>query len=118
MNFTVAIRSGRITSPTTLHAIDAQASIRRIVREVAHAFGVDRRRLFSRSKRAKLAFARQVAIALSYELTNRNQSEVAGAFGRHEASVRWAISSVNDRCATEPATREEISRLKQRLQIS
>ena len=62
-----------------------------------------------------IAFPRQVAMYLSRELTSQSLPAIGQAFGKNHATVMHACRSVGDKLKADPALRQSVTVLQQRL---
>ena len=75
-----------------------------VMRVVAKAYGVTRDELLCRSRKARLAWPRQVAMALTYEFSGLFMSEIAELFERDRRTVGYALAEVKTTIACYPHT--------------
>jgi chromosomal replication initiator protein len=91
-------------------------SVERIQELTAEAFGVTREELLSHSRRAKLAWARQVAMYLAREHTSETLPAIAERFGgRNHTTVLHACRRTAERIASDPEAYEAVRGLTERL---
>lgn len=110
---TIPIQQGVITSPTT---ISLGAHPRGLVATIAAMFGFDPRELLGPSRLPRIAFARQVGMALAHEHMGFSLQESARLFGRTDhGTTQHAIKTVKNRCDTEPKVAMMVNTIKQRL---
>jgi chromosomal replication initiator protein len=92
---------------------------RRTVTEIqaatCEAFGVSLEDLRSTSRSAGIAWARQVAMYLSRELTDATLPAIGKAFGRNHTTVMHAVKKAQARMADDPQAYDAIKRLAQDL---
>jgi chromosomal replication initiator protein len=75
---------------------DKLVSIDNIIKTVADYYGKEVNELLDKTRKAHIAQARQVAMALTKELTNHSYTEIAKAFGgRDHTTVLYAVRKVN-----------------------
>ncbi|MHB8657486.1 MAG: chromosomal replication initiator protein DnaA [Solirubrobacteraceae bacterium] len=101
---------GTATAPSTSPTISS------IQRAVATHFGMSVGELTSATRTARTAWARQLAIHLSRELTNTSLPATGRAFGnRSHATVLHACKRVAERTATDPKAEAELAQLRSQL---
>jgi len=72
-----------------------------VLRAVMAESGVDRGSLFSRRRTARVAAARQLAMALLRDATNMSLAEIGSIFGRGHDTAIHAIRAVKARRVTD-----------------
>jgi chromosomal replication initiator protein len=83
---------------------------------VASFYEVSVEELVSATRKARIAWARQVAIHLARDLTQASLNEIGGAFGgRNHATVLHACRRVSDRLAGDPHLAGEVSEIRASL---
>lgn len=125
--YAVPIVQGRIVGNNTLDFSRLRIGPRQrvaspmnaIAQAVADEFGIPWERLYNEQRGSeKEAFARQVAMALCYELTGASGQAVGVHFrGRSSSAVSYAMRTVRERCglASEQKIRAQIDALRERL---
>jgi chromosomal replication initiator protein len=104
--------AGRARPTGTLTIAQIQAA-------VAAFFEVSPEALVSPARTAKVAWARQVAIHLSRDLTGGSLSQIGEAFGgRNHATVLHACRKVSDRISTSPDADADVRSLADQLRGS
>ena len=94
----------------------AGGMIPEIQKAVAAEFGIDPAIMLSRSKLHHVAFPRQVAMYLCRRLTRFGLTTIATAFDRSDhGTILWAVNRVQDEMDTNPAIRERIVKLEERI---
>ncbi|MEA2167964.1 MAG: chromosomal replication initiator protein [Solirubrobacteraceae bacterium] len=92
---------------------------RRTVTEIqeatCNAFGVSVEDLRSSTRAASVAWARQVAMYLSRELTDATLPAIGRAFGRNHTTVMHAVKKTQARMSDDPQAYDAIKRLAQEL---
>lgn len=83
---------------------------------VARAFGFSRAQIQARDRHERLAWARQVAVALLMELTPCTTARASQLIGRDHSTVHYARHRVADLIATDRHLAAEIQRLKAKIQ--
>lgn len=91
-------------------------SVERIQRTVAEHYDIRLSDMARKCRTQAVAFPRQVAMYLCRTLTEQSTPVIGEAFGRDHATVIYACRKVTERLNSEPALRETISRLNQKLQ--
>ena len=80
------------------------------------AFGITREDLVSPSRRAQLAWPRQVAMYLARELTDQTLPAIGRAFGgRNHTTVMHACRRTAERMASDPEAYDTVRRLTAEL---
>ncbi len=83
---------------------------------VGRYFGVSPEDLRSATRTAQIAWARQVAIHLIRQLTDRGTPEIGSAFGgRNHATVLHACKRVADRLVADPQAASDVNKLTELL---
>ena len=86
----------------------ARRSVEEIQERTAAAFDLTAEDLRSPTREAKVAWARQVAMYLSRELTDATLPAIGKAFGRNHTTVMHACKRTADRIASDPAAYEAV----------
>jgi chromosomal replication initiator protein len=103
----------RLQSPRTAE----RPSIAAIQRLTAVAFGCDPRSMVAHDRRPKVAFARQVAMYLSRELTEASLPAIGTSFGgRNHATVIHAHRRITRELAAETQAATTVRKLKEQLE--
>lgn len=93
-----------------------QVTIDKIQRVVAEHYDVRLADMTSKRRPACIAFPRQVAMALSRDLTRASYSEIGAAFGgRDHGTVMHACKLISSRTSEDPKIRSAILLLQSRL---
>lgn len=87
-----------------------------VFEEVARAFGFSRAQIQARDRHERLAWARQVAVALLIDLTPCTTARASQLIGRDHSTVHYARHRVADLIATDRHLAAEIQRLKAKIQ--
>lgn len=109
----------RLKQKAPLHSLTVRDVERKkadvIVDVVCEQFVLMRRLIFGRRRSYTIAWARQIAMALTYEFTAMTTPEVGEFFGdRDHGTVLWAIKQVKD--ATVDAERwAQLTRVREAL---
>lgn len=75
---------------------DKLVTVENIITTVANYYGQETRELLDKTRKANIAQARQVAMALTKELTNHSYPEIAKAFGgRDHTTVLYAVRKLH-----------------------
>ena len=90
-------------------------TVREIQEQTAEAFGVSVEALRSGSRAGAVAWARQVAMFLSRELTDATLPAIGREFGRNHTTVIHACKRTAERMAADPAAFDAVNRLGERL---
>ena len=91
-------------------------SVREIQEETCTAFGISIEDLLSASRVQPVAFARQVAMYLSRELTDATLPAIGRAFGnRNHTTVMHACKRTAERMATDRQAYDTVHRLTRTL---
>ena len=92
-------------------------SVERIQDETAAAFGIDRSALLARDRTPRVAFARQVAMYLSRELTDKGLPAIGRDFGgRNHTTVLHAWKRVSELVDKPGEKRETVVHIRRRLE--
>jgi chromosomal replication initiator protein len=91
-------------------------SIEAIQKKVAEHFDLGQGDMTNRRRPENIAFARQVAMFLSRQMTETSLSAIGEAFGgRDHGTVLYACRTVKDRMETDPQVRQVVNGLEMRL---
>lgn len=88
-----------------------QISVENIQKTVAGYYGIRVADLKSKSRKASLAQSRQVAMAITKQLTNLSLPDIGAAFERDHSTVHHAIKKIEELKKTDPSIREDITNL-------
>ncbi|MGI8902497.1 MAG: chromosomal replication initiator protein DnaA [Solirubrobacteraceae bacterium] len=103
-------------SPEIQDGLDSAPMILAIQAAVAAYYELSVDELLSASRRARVAWPRQIAVYLAREHTDSSLQAVGEAFGgRNHATVLYACKRVSERLARESATRAEVGELVRTL---
>lgn len=83
---------------------------------VAAAFGLSKAQIHARDRHERVAWCRQVAVALLMELTPCTTARASQFIGRDHSTVHYARHRVADLIATDRHLAAEIQRLKAKIQ--
>lgn len=86
-----------------------------ILRLIEHNFGITRTELISKSRKSRVAWARQVAMYLARLYTALPLEVIGKTFSRDHATVIHAFQKVNDTLQNQPTKSYEVEFLKKRL---
>ncbi len=100
----------------TVEKAARQISVDAIQKAVAETFDLRLADMTSKRRPQSVAFPRQVAMYLSRTLTPHSLPAIGEAFGRNHATVIHACRAVENRMRSDPAFRETIDALRERLQ--
>jgi chromosomal replication initiator protein len=92
-----------------------QRTVEEIQERTAAALGVSLAALRSQSRAAGVAWARQIAMYLSRELTEETLPSIGRAFGRNHTTVMHACKRTADRIAVDREAYEVVHRLTREL---
>ena len=93
--------------PRTISTVEADA----ILDVVCDVWHVGKEELLGRSRRQPVAFARQVAMAVTYQLTQMSLDDVGEFYGeRDHGTVLWAMKVV-DKASGDAAVKDLVSRV-------
>jgi chromosomal replication initiator protein len=93
----------------------ARCTVEEIQERTCEALGVPLAGLRSSSRSADVAWARQVAMYLSRELTDATLPAIGRAFGRNHTTVMHACKRTADRIAVDRDAYEVVHRLTREL---
>lgn len=88
-----------------------QISVENIQKTVAGYYGIRVADLKSKSRKASLAQSRQVAMAITKQLTNLSLPDIGAAFERDHSTVHHAIKKIEELKKTDPSIREDMTNL-------
>jgi chromosomal replication initiator protein len=92
------------------------ATVEQVQKTVALSFGRGVEIMPAKARHARIAWPRQIAMALAYELTGLTMNEIGKRFGgRDHGTVFHAIKAVANRCETEPNAKELVEKLRRKL---
>lgn len=110
---------GHINSPTTLkvpgrHERPGAPSrqIHDIITAIQEEFRVAPAELFSGCRRARVAWARQVAMSVAYEIGQDSKADLSRLFHRDHSTVSHAIRTVRDRVETERKAAAQVEAIR------
>jgi chromosomal replication initiator protein len=84
----------------------------RIVGAVCNRFGISLRQIDERTRRVRVVWPRQVAMALVRKHTSCTLAEVGELFGRDHATVINAVTVVSDYFSVSAEMREEVAAIE------
>ena len=90
--------------------------MRKIIIVSAQAYGLEAAGLFQRTRREKIAAARQLAMYLLREHTKLSLCEIGGVFSMDHGTVIHSLRRVKDRMETEPEFRRMTQQLSTRFE--
>ncbi len=93
----------------------AALTVEAVQRTVAEYYDIRMGDMTSKQRPQAIAFPRQVAMYLCRSLTRQSLPAIGNAFGRNHATVLHACRLVEGRMKTDPAFRQTVGVLKQRL---
>lgn len=76
-------------------------TVDRIIEEVSRTYNVSKDEILSKSKVAEIAFARQVAIYVSWKVLNISYSEIGKHFGKNHTTVLYTINKMREITAAD-----------------
>lgn len=88
------------------------ARVQAAIHHVCEAFGVRKDELLSRDRHERVAWPRQVAMALAYNLTDMRQHELAPIFDRSVHDVRRSVAVVRDRTQVDRKAKVCVRKLR------
>jgi chromosomal replication initiator protein len=91
-------------------------TVERIQQTVADFYDVRMNDLLSKKRPQNIAFPRQVAMFLCRRLTDHSSPAIAESFNRNHATVLYAVSTIEERMASDAEFRQEVTGLQRRLQ--
>ncbi|PIE42268.1 MAG: chromosomal replication initiator protein DnaA [Gammaproteobacteria bacterium] len=110
-NQPATIDSAKSALRDMLSSQQQQISIESIQKTVAGYYRIKVSDLKSRSRKAQLARARQIAMTLSKQLTNLSLPDIGEAFERDHTTVIHAIKKINEMKQRDPRIREDMTNL-------
>lgn len=88
-----------------------------IIKETAKLWNVKEEDIYKKGRSQPLAFARQVAMFLTHELTGLSTVRVGKIFGnRDHTTVMYAIKQINIATKQSPQIRQAVEQLRLKLQ--
>jgi len=90
-------------------------SIDTIQHTVADHFGLLPADILSKKRTQDIALLRQIAMHLARSMTNYSFPALGKAFGKNHATVLYAYSQVSERAKEDPALRQTLSILKEKV---
>ncbi len=112
----VTIDTAKMALRDIFKASATPVTIENIQKTVAEYYGIKPGDIVAKSRKANLVRARQVAMYLSKELTNKSLPEIGAMFGgRDHTTVIYAHRKVNSDRNTDEALKHDIHLLEQRL---
>jgi chromosomal replication initiator protein len=88
----------------------------KIITATSKLWGVTEQELLEKCRRQPQAFARQVAMFLTYKLTNLSTTNVGKCFSnRNHATILWAIKRVMEAMESEPQIKHAVIELEKYL---
>lgn len=112
--YAVPIVQGRIVGEATHVAV--RPTVTAIQCEIIREFDLPPNAMISGAHQHRIAWPRQIAMALAYELTNLGADDVAKHFAKRDhGTVLHACKRVRARMDTEPKIRAQIDALRERL---
>lgn len=129
MTFDIPITQGRISQATRLFLGNVVIRQRRVETHADRVLFIQDvvRRIYelppnamtSRCREPYMAWPRQVAMALSRELTPLGTTAIGALFGgREHATVLHASTVVREQTEVDPKRRQEVEQIKQRLGVA
>jgi signal transduction histidine kinase len=94
-------------------ALDAASAI--IVREVCRKFRLTREQLFSKSRVARIAFGRMLAMYLCRLVTKASLAQIGDAFHRDHTTVLHAIRLIENTMIRRPTFQEAVRSISERV---
>ena len=94
---------------------DPGAKHQRIIDGVARLFDIGRSEMLGPVRTEHLAWPRHVAMYLITKYCGLNNNEVGKIFRRHHTAVRYGVSRVLNRVATETTARDQLQLLESQL---
>lgn len=105
----------RMEGPMPRWPVEPEERYRTLMHLVAGRFGFSVYDLTCHDRHEHLAWARQVAMALCYDLLHMSNREIGLAFERDRTTVIAAIRAVKARCETDPKARCQVLELRHQL---
>lgn len=91
-------------------------SLDEIIGLIEHNYGVSREDLLSKSRKASVAWARQVAMFLGRRFTELSLQAIGNTFGRDHATACYAFDKVNETMEEQPSKKYEVEFLIEKLE--
>jgi hypothetical protein len=83
---------------------------------VSEVFEINKKKMYTRTRKREVVNARQVAMWFQEKYTNQSLSAIAMPYGRDHATVLHAKKAVNNFIETEPSFREKV-RMVERMAL-
>jgi len=88
----------------------------KIIAATSKLWGVTEKEILEKGRTQPQAFARQVAMFLTYKLTNLSSTNVGKYFSnRNHATILWAIKRVMEAMQSEPNIKRAVVELEKHL---
>lgn len=91
------------------------ARLQAVLHYVCKTFRITQQALFSRQRHEPVAFARQVALTLSYKETGLTAAEVGWMFGRTAGDVYYSVRAVANRVITNQHSKRIVDAVKRKV---
>lgn len=90
-----------------------------IIARVASVYGISAEDIFGRARPEHIAWPRQVAMALAYEVCNEGLDKIGKFFGgRDHGTVLHAIKAVKNRCSYDKKAKEVVEGLRESMKAT
>ena len=97
--------------------IPNEVTVENIIKETSKLWNVREEEMINKGRTQPLAFARQVAMFLTYELTGLSTIKVGKAFGnRDRSTVYYATQKIEQAIHQSPQIKTAVEQLRLRLQ--
>ena len=87
-----------------------------IQNQVCKAFGIKRKEILSRSRKQKVALARQVAMYLARNYTDLTLQTIARSFNRKHGTVLYAVGQIDQAMRRKGRLHRQITLLQEQLE--
>ena len=111
----ITVEFARMTLKDMLASYDRAVTLDNIKRTVAGYYNIRLADLTSVRRTRTLARPRQIAMALSKELTRHSYPEIGAAFGKDHTTVLHAVRKVAELCREDDRLKEDYENLLRQL---
>lgn len=117
----IPIRQEHISAPTTLKVPnEPELALPRllvsILQSVRVVCDVTTAEVFSRRRSQRIAWARQIAMAIASERSDRSHGELAAIFGKDRSTVSYACRTFETRIETDARAAAQVAAVRKTLE--
>ena len=99
-----------------LPSVTTAASVSTVLSVVAAAFGVSEEALRSRDRHYRIAWARQVAMAMAADYCGVTMTEIAKELRRDHTTITYAVQTVAKLTSAHPKLKAELDAIRDAIQ--